>query len=236
LLTTADAIRTRRIAYLVHGYTASGVVWGLLAMLAVLREDYRQALLWLSLATFVDATDGWLARLADVSRNAPLLDGARLDDVVDFVTYAFVPAVLIWQAGLLLPGWGEAVLALVLVASAWGFARRDAKTADHYFTGFPSYWNVVAVYMLALRLPSGINTAILLGLAILVFVPIRYVYPSRTPTLRIVTVALCAAWSVQILYVIFLLPDPPRWLVLSSFAFPVYYTALSLSLSVRRQS
>ena len=64
------------LAYLVHVYTASGAVCSLLAMLAVVRHDYRQALLWLLVATIVDATDGWLARRARVDLHARLIVGA----------------------------------------------------------------------------------------------------------------------------------------------------------------
>ena len=78
------------------------------------------------------------------------------------------------------------------VVERLGFARRDAKTADHFFTGFPSYWNIVVVYLLAVQTSPALNAALLLALAVLVFVPIRYVYPSRTVTLMKTTVAFCA--------------------------------------------
>ena len=113
-------------------------------------------------------------------RTAPAIDGARLDDIVDYVTYVLVPGVLVWRLDLLPPAAAPWVVGATLVASALGFARRDAKTDDHLFTGFPSYWNVVAVYLIALRPPPPVAAAILLLLAVLVFVPIRYVYPSRT--------------------------------------------------------
>jgi len=219
--------------YLVHAYTAAGVVCGWLALVAVFEADYRRALLWLILATAIDATDGVLARLADVSRTAPLIDGAHLDDIVDYVTYVVVPGAIVWHARLLPPQVDELVVGAVLLASACGFSRRDAKTSDHFFTGFPSYWNIVAAYLLALRLPPAANATILLALAILVFVPIRYVYPSRTATLMRVTVPFGIVWSGLLLAVVWLLPSPPRWLVWSTIPFPVYYTALSLWLTTR---
>lgn len=220
--------------YLVHVYTASGVVCGWWALVAITGSHYRQALLWLVLATFIDATDGILARRLDVGRTAPLIDGAHLDDIVDYLTYVVVPGVLAWHAGLLPPGAAQPVVGIVLFASAWGFARRDAKTADHYFTGFPSYWNIVVVYLLALKPSPLFNAVLLVTLAVLVFVPIRYVYPSRTPVLRAVTVPFAVAWSVALLLVIWWLPDPPRWLVYATFPFVAYYVALSLVLTWRR--
>jgi phosphatidylcholine synthase len=221
-------------AYLVHVYTATGVIWALLATLSVLDGDYRAAFLWLVLATLIDATDGWLARLADLSRTAPLIDGARLDDIIDYLTYVFVPALLVWHAGLLPPASSRFVIGAVLLASACGFARRDAKTADHFFTGFPSYWNIVAVYLVALQIPPRAAAVLLFSLAALVFVPIRYIYPSRTTTLMWLTVPFGAIWGAQLLLVIWWLPDPPRWLVISSLAFPIYYVLLSCWVTLRR--
>jgi phosphatidylcholine synthase len=223
------------VAYLVHAYTATGVIWGFLALRATMGGDHRTALLWLVLATFVDATDGFLARFVDIARRAPLIDGARLDDIVDYVTFVLAPAVIVWSAALTPPTWTVPVVSAMLLSSACGFARRDAKTADHYFTGFPSYWNIVVVYLLALRTPPAVNAALLVALAVLVFVPIRYVYPSRTVTLMRTTIVFCTLWGMQMLALIWTLPDPPAWLTMSALAFPLYYTALSFYLSARRQ-
>src|SRR5439155_2343987 len=107
---------------------------------------------------------------------------------------------------------------------------------DCFFTGFPSYWNVAALYLLIGRLPARVNAAILLALAALVFVRIGYVYPSRTPTLRPLTVTLTAVWGALILAIIVSLPNPSHVLVWLSLVFPVYYTVLSLALDVRRNS
>ena len=222
--------------YLVHAYTASGVGCGWLALVAALDGDARASLLWLVAATVIDATDGALARLADVAHSAPLIDGARLDDIVDYVTYVVVPGVLVWRQGLLPPAAASWVIAATLLASALGFARRDAKTDDHLFTGFPSYWNVVAVYLIAMRPPPPVVASILLVLAVLVFVPIRYVYPSRTVTLRPLTLALGGVWATLLLALIWRIDAPPAWLLWSSLVYPGYYLALSLWLTMRRSS
>jgi phosphatidylcholine synthase len=221
--------------YFVHAYTASGVACGWLALVAAFDGDARASLLWLAAATFIDATDGALARRADVAHTAPLIDGARLDDIVDYVTYVVVPGVLVWRGGLLPPGIAVWVVAATLLASALGFARRDAKTGDHLFTGFPSYWNIVAVYLIALRPAPAVVAAILLTLAVLVFVPIRYVYPSRTVFLRPLTLGLGALWTIAFVALIWLLPAPPTWLVWASLIYPAYYLALSLWITARRR-
>lgn len=217
-----------------HVYTAGGAGLAFLATLAVLDGDFRRAFVWLFVAVLVDASDGWLARQARVDERLPQLSGARLDDLVDYLTYVFVPALLIWQAGLLPPSWAYVPLLALLVASACAFARLDAKTGDHYFTGFPSYWNVVAFYLFVGGLPPAANGAILLGLVALVLVRTRWVYPTRTPALRRLTLALGAGWGVLLALVLLRLPAQSPGLVLASLAFPAYYAGLSLALHVRR--
>jgi phosphatidylcholine synthase len=201
---------------------------------AVIARDPREAFLWMIAATIIDATDGWLARLARVRERTPGFDGARLDDIVDYLTFVFVPVLLIVEMDLL-PSLAELpVASAVLLASAYGFGRTDAKTVDHFFTGFPSYWNVVALYFVALGTPPAANALILVAFAAMVFVRIGYVYPSRTPVLRLTTVALGLVWGVMVLMIVWQLPSPSRPLVLASFLFPVYYFGLSFYLHARR--
>jgi phosphatidylcholine synthase len=129
---------------------------------------------------------------------------------------------------------GLGVAAAVLLSSAYGFASLDSKTDDYFFTGFPSYWNIVAVYLHAARLPPVVNAAVLLTLSVLVFVRIGYVYPSRTPVLRRVTLLLGAIWAVMVVAIILAIPSAPRWVLIASLFFPVYYFVLSLILHARR--
>jgi phosphatidylcholine synthase len=226
------------LPWVAHLYTATGAILAFAATLAIFNGDFRSAFLALIAATFVDATDGWLARAVHVKERVPQYDGARLDDIVDYLTYVFVPVLLLWRAGLLPEPGGLWVAGAVLIASAYGFGQADAKvaTTDHFFTGFPSYWNVLALYLYLLR-PSPETTAlVLIAFSILVFVPIRYIYPSRTRTLFIPTMVLGTMWAVLIGTLIWRLPatDGP-WLMLS-LVFPVYYVALSLWLNFKRQS
>ena len=222
------------LAWLVHLYTASGVVLALLATRAVIAEDYRAAFFWLWLQVVVDATDGVLARAARVQERLPWFDGSKLDDIVDYLCYVFVPALVVWRAALVPAPWAIPVASSMLLASAYGFNRKDAKTADHFFTGFPSYWNAVAFYLLVAEWPVGVNAAVLLVLAVLVFVPIRYVYPSRTPVWQVPTNVLGATWSALMLVMLWQYPAVSPALLRLSLVFPVYYLVLSLVLHVRR--
>jgi phosphatidylcholine synthase len=222
-------------AWGVHLYTATGAVTGFAAVLATIAGNYRTAFLWLVAATVVDATDGVLARLARVKERIPEFDGARLDDIVDYLTYVFAPVLLLYHSGSLPENAGVVVAAIVLLSSGYGFASLDAKSDDHFFTGFPSYWNIVAVYLFSAGLPPIANAAILVILSVLVFVRIGYVYPSRTPVLRVLTTILGALWAAMVITIILSIPDVPRPLLIASLFFPVYYTVLSLVLHRRRE-
>ena len=223
-------------AWAVHAYTAAGAVCGFGALLATAGHDYRLAFLWLVAATAIDASDGVLARAAHVKGHTPHFDGACLDDIVDYLTYVVAPVFLLYSAGSLPEGWGAAVAGVLLLSSAFGFASADAKADDHFFTGFPSYWNIVAVYLYAAGLPPPVNAAILLVLSALVFVRIGYVYPSRTPVLRGLTTALGLVWGVMVIAIIWMMPEVPRLLLIGSLHFPVYYMVLSLVLHRRRRT
>ena len=221
-------------AWLVHAYTASGAPLAFLAAQAAVAGNFRHAFLWLLVAVVVDSTDGLAARWARVHDRLPHFSGARLDDIVDYLTYVFVPAVIVWQAGLVTGAWTMVVVASMLLSSLYGFVSEDAKTDDHFFTGFPSYWNIVALYLVIFRLPPALNTAILLFLSAMVFVRIGYVYPTRTATARTITVGLGAVWGAMMLTLVLQLPAPLERLAWLSLFFPVYYTVLSLVLHARR--
>jgi phosphatidylcholine synthase len=171
----AGTVSERLAAWLVHALTASGAAMGLFALLEAARGDLRASALWMLAAFAVDSVDGTLARAAHVHERTPNIDGRRLDDVVDYLNYVIVPCFFLAQGGFVATGW----TALPALASAYQFAQADAKTDDHFFLGFPSYWNFVAIYAWLLEASSSTTAAWLLGLSILVFVPIKYLYPTR---------------------------------------------------------
>ena len=220
-------------AWLVHVYTASGAVLAFLAARAIIDYDYRTAFFWLGVQMAVDATDGILARRARVSERLPGFNGGKLDDIVDYLAYVFVPALFVWRGALVPNAWAMTVATAMLLSSAYGFNRDNAKTVDHFFTGFPSYWNIVVFYLLIARWSAEVNTIILLVLAALVFVPIRYVYPSRTPQWRLTTNVLGVIWGGLMLLMLWQHPAVARPVFLASLLFPLYYAVLSLALHFR---
>ena len=215
------------LAWLVHLYTALGAAVAVFTLALVAGGRYREALALMGLALILDATDGTFARAAKVKEWVPGVDGARLDDIVDYLNYVFVPCFLLLWADLLPAGHGWWIVCLPLLASAYGFSQANAKTPDHYFLGFPSYWNVVAFYCFVLNLSPWFNALVVMVLSVMVFVPIRYLYPSRNTLLQGLTITLGAVWGVLCLMVVYLLPDAPYHLALGSLFFPAYYLMVS---------
>ncbi len=234
----------RFAAWGVHLYTGIGLI--LAARMAVLlvrggAEAIREAFVLMLVASLVDATDGTLARKVRVKSVLPDFDGRKLDDIIDFLTYTFLPLLLVWRANLLPEGAGPWLL-LPLLASAYGFCQVEAKTDDGYFLGFPSLWNVVAFYLYVLHLPGWLAVAILVVLALMTFVPSRYLYPSSQPgLLNRVSNILVAPWCALVLAVMWRLPsgesmiaDPLTWwLAAGSLYFPIFYMAASWAVTIK---
>ncbi len=224
--------RARLAAGLVHAYTAVGSVLALL-MVHYSYEGDVEVVLWLFLAAMVvDGTDGFLARHFRVREVMPSFDGALLDNIIDYITYAFAPMVLLWANGFLPSGiFGAVCASLPLLASCYQFCRSDAKTDDHFFLGFPSYWNIVAFYVVVVGFRPATTAVILLVFTVLVFVPVKYLYPSRTVTLWGLNMTLSVLWLGAFAAITAQLPDPAPWLVVLSLGYPIYYTAVSLWLT-----
>lgn len=228
------AIRNSRkaAAWGVHLFTASGVAWGFLALLAIQNHDWLLTFFWMAVAVAVDSLDGTLARRLRVQGALPGFDGALLDNVVDYLTYVVVPAFFLYEAGLLPPQFATLGAVLILMASAYQFCQAEAKTEDHFFTGFPSYWNVVVLYLFLWRLSPQLNLLVIVTLVILVFVPVRYVYPSRTEAYQWVTLAVLSLWGALTIAALVQYPQVPGWVMAGSVLCISYYVALSLYLSL----
>ena len=220
----------RALAMSVHLGTASGALWALLSLEAIFVENYRLAFFWMFVAMMVDSVDGPLARWVDVKRHAPQIDGARLDDIIDYVNYTFVPVVLLIHAGWM-PDPAPLGAAVPLVASALAFSNTGAKdTEEGFFLGFPSYWNVFAFYVVVAA-PDGSEWYVLLlmvALSALSVMPLRFVYPNRFDRLRWFFIGGGMVWIASILLIALLYPDAPRLLVLGSLVYPALYIVLSL--------
>lgn len=223
------------LAWLVHLYSAIGSILAFWTLFLIFQTRFQEALGLMALAVLIDATDGTLARKFRVKEVLPWFDGDRLEDIIDYLTYVFVPcAFLIW-AHLLPQRAALGIVALPLLASAYGFCQKEAKSEDHYFLGFPSYWNIVVFYFYVLGTSHWFNVWLIVFCSVLIFVPIKYLYPSRSPVLRGLTIGLGIFWGITVLAMIYRLPEPSYALALSSLLFPAYYLVLSFWLEARRR-
>lgn len=171
---------TRRVlAWFVHIFTASGAVLALFAIHGIIQEDYKLVMWIMMLTILIDGCDGTLARLCKVKEVMPEFDGALLDNIIDFLTYVFVSACFLLIGPLLELKWRIVCASIILLTSAFQFCQSDAKTQDHFFKGFPSYWNVLIIYLYYWQTSHQFNLFMILWLGAMVFVPIKYIYPSR---------------------------------------------------------
>ncbi|MDP9378785.1 MAG: hypothetical protein M3Q29_01300 [Chloroflexota bacterium] len=225
-------MQARRIkAYLVHLYTASGMAVLALSAHLLLEGRFEGSLALMLLAVVIDATDGMLARRLDVKGVLPEFDGRRMDDVIDYVSYVFLPVLFLLRAGMLAQPkvvWA----AMPLIASAFGFSRVDAKLDEEgFFLGFPSYWNIVVFYCFMFALPPWLNTLIVTVLAVLVFVPTRYMYITRLSKLKRLNYSLSVVWGILVGLALVWSGGPRSLLLMLSLVFPVYYVTGSLLLN-----
>jgi len=224
-------------AWLVHVYTALGLVCAAgIAVLIVRGDDasLRTAFLLMMIATAIDATDGWLARKANVKKVLPGFDGSALDNLIDFHTYTSLPLLLVWRAGVLTDGLAWLLL-LPLLASAYGFSQVNAKTDDGFFLGFPSYWNIVAFYLYVLRPPVVLAAGLIVVFAVLTFVPTPYIYATRGgPFARTMNIG-SAIWFVLLGLVLFGSPSYSKELATVSVIYPATYLGLSGAVTFRRR-
>jgi phosphatidylcholine synthase len=196
----------RGIAWAVHAFTTCGIIAGFLALVAVLKGDAVVAFMWLGVALFVDGIDGSLARKARVREYTPNFDGASLDLVIDYFTYVAVPALMVYWFNMVplefvfsSSTWSLIAAVIIMAVSCYTFANVGMKSEDYYFVGFPAIWNVVVLYFYVLGTGWAINLFVILGLAILTFVPIKFVHPLRVTHWRGVTIPMTVLWAAMTL-------------------------------------
>jgi phosphatidylcholine synthase len=222
-------VTARVLAWGVHLFTGLGLVAaaGMAALIVRGGDDgFRGAFALMFVATLIDALDGALARAARVAKVLPEFDGRRLDDIIDFQTYTSLPLLLLWRAGLA-PGW---LLLFPLLASAYGFCRKQAKTDDGYFLGFPSYWNIVAFYAYFVDVSPPVRFAVIAILAFLTFVPTKYLYPSQTGAINRITNFLAVPWVFMLVGIWY----GRRELAAPSLYLPAWYMLASWWVTLRR--
>lgn len=228
-------------SWLVHFFTASGAVLGLLALRSASLGDTRSSLVLLGISIVIDAVDGFFARRGNVKETLPHFDGALLDNIVDYLTYVIVPAYIVLIGDFLPQPLATIAATSMVLSSAYSFSQVNAKTPDHFFLGFPSYWSIVVFYLFIFNPSSFVNECIIFSCAFLSFIPIKFIYPSRMPNIFGSTV-LTSAFKVMLLLwgaaslvllwpVVSLSPRIFRWFSIYSAFFSALYVFVSIAIT-----
>ncbi len=216
-------------AFAVHVFTAAGAALGLAALIYAVRGQWAPMFLCLGIALVVDGVDGTIARRFRVAELLPRWSGDVLDLVVDFTTYVFVPSYAVATGGLLPEPLAIPAGVLIVVTGALYFADRNMKTEDHYFRGFPALWNAVAFYLFLLRPAPWLAAVAVVTLAVLTFVPFKFVHPMRVLRFRTLNIVALTAWSLLALIAIMRGLEPGPWVVGALVVIGVFFIAVGLS-------
>lgn len=224
----------RLAAWCVHIFTASGAFVGLMALLAIYNHHWVTAFWLMGAAVMIDAVDGMFARLLKVKMAVPEVNGELLDNLVDFINYTIVPCFFLLVAPFLPEYWRYVCVIAITLSSAFQFTQVDAKTSDHFFKGFPSYWNIAVFYLFFWQFNEWTNLAILLLFSVLSFVPIKYIYPSRldylthNSFLRFLVVLATVVWGLSSAALLWIYPDSNPILTGISMSYMILYVVFSL--------
>ena len=225
----------RMSAWTVHLFTALAAVVGFVTLIKINEHQYLEAIWLIGIAVLIDAIDGTLARLVKIKQVLPNIDGALLDNMVDYLNYVITPMFFMYiKPDMLPPSMALLIISIVILSSTYQFCQSDAKTPDHFFKGFPCYWNIALFYFFIFQSSAYTNAAVLIILSILIFIPIKYVYPSRLKyltesyTLRILMHVYSVVFGVSLAILLIQYPNTSTFWLGVSLSYAVVYLWLSL--------
>ncbi len=222
-------ISSKLLAWCVHIFTASGLLAGFMAILAINAKSWRLAMAWLLVALVIDGIDGSFARKFKTNEVLPKIDGKTIDYVVDFVNYAVIPAYFFHQAGLVYESWNLPLTFLILLVSAIYYGKEGMVSEDFYFVGFPVMWNAVVFYLVfVFSLTEPGNAAIIVIFSILHFVPVKFAYPSRATRLKLLTIIFTAILLIAMPLIVWFYPNVPAYLKWTAIICLAYFGILAI--------
>ncbi|MEL1232103.1 MAG: CDP-alcohol phosphatidyltransferase family protein [Candidatus Neomarinimicrobiota bacterium] len=184
----------KSLAHSVHFFTILGVYFSYLALEAAIEKNLNLVFLYLAIALFIDGVDGTLARWADVKTYASKVNGEILDNIIDFLSYVFIPAFVIHTFSFVPEEYNDVVVFLILVTSCYTFSNNDLKTKDNYFSGFPALWNIVLLYFYILETSQVTNFWTIIALSIMTFIPVKFLHPFRVRNYRTLNLSVLIIW------------------------------------------
>ena len=223
------SIIEKSLAWGVHLFTASGLVSGFMAILAINEKDWRSAMLWLVLCLIIDGIDGTFARLFRVKEVLPNMDGQTIDYVIDFATYAIIPAYFFYEANLVPEAWNLPCASLILLVSAVYYGKKGMVSDDMYFIGFPVMWNMVIFYLVfVVQFSPLLNAICILFFAVLHFLPIKFVYPSRAKSFKTMTLTVTVIFILTLIGILWFYPERKGGLIGASVLSAFYYGIMAI--------
>ena len=217
------------LAWSVHIFTASGLLAGFMAILAIEERDWKMVMVWLGVCLFIDGIDGTFARMFNVKEVLPNVDGKTIDYVIDFATYAIIPAYFFHQTELVSELWRFPCTAIILLVSAIYYGKEGMVSTDNYFIGFPVLWNLVVFYLFFVtELHPTINTVLILIFAVMHFIPIKFAYPSLTSKLRVITLVITVLFFATLVGILHYYPIRKMWLTGSALLVVGYFAVLAI--------
>lgn len=219
----------KTLAWSVHLLTSSGLVAGFMAILAVQEHDWRTAMFWLIIALVIDGIDGTFARLFRAQEVLPYMDGRTIDYVIDFATYAIIPAYMFYEALLVPEVWNLPLTIIILLVSALYYGKQGMVSTDNYFVGFPVMWNMVLYYYLFVTEYEPMTYVVLtIIFAVLHFVPVKFVYPSQNDRFKIPTIINTVFFIGTLALLVFYYPEKPFWLIVCAYLTAGYYAVMAV--------
>lgn len=214
--------------FLLHAFTASGAIAGLLSLSSVMNGHIRAGLIWLIVCQLIDGFDGPLARKIDIEVHAPQINGHILDLVVDYVTCVVVPVALLIELDMLPKGREFWFAGLIIFTGALWFARTDQETEDHWFNGFPAAWNIVVPTLLILDANNPTKELAILFLCGLSLSKVQFPHVVRVIKFRSITLSIATIYFVALTWLSAQFPDGPSWLKPILILAPLYIVGLSI--------
>ncbi|MEZ4886287.1 MAG: hypothetical protein R3E32_16245 [Chitinophagales bacterium] len=227
--TSKFTLLEKTLAWSVQAFTASGAVAGFMAIVAISAHEWQKAMMWLLIALIIDGIDGTFARLFRVKKVLPNFDGKAMDYVIDFANYAIIPTYFFYEVAIVDETWRMPCVVVMLIISAFYYGTPGMVSDDFHFVGFPVLWNIVVHYLFfVFTFPSMVNVVLILFFAILHFVPIKYLYPSRTSKMMVLNIANTVLCMVSNAMVIWLYPEVNIWWMAASIGSILYFIVMGL--------
>ena len=166
-------------SWLVHLLTASSGILALYAAKAAVEQQMHTVLYCVVLTVIIDAIDGPLARLVNVKKHTPNFDGAMLDNVIDFLTWVFIPAFCLVQSNIFSSETSFFLGTLMILSSSYFYGCSDVKAQHNFFKRFPSAWSPIILCVFTWPVSPSVIFCLIVLCAILSFVPIYFVHSLR---------------------------------------------------------